>query len=385
MNFLIKIEDAINRFIEKLLEKLEAITPAFVFQWILFLKNIPQLLKKKIPVYKQKLHIMGLKFIGYTEHYTTMIRGQLMSVIMYLRSEEFKKANKFTLLLIPFKYTKVHPIKALSAVLTCFFIAGASTVIYQNAEKIVVGTKALRKPASLESAEEDLFLEFKNHKFEVKIGAPAGGHGGGHGGGGGEEHEYELYLDVKIEAQNEHEKAFLEEMEEMLDDNMEALELPVSQLPLVPDNQKQIEAAMLKSLNEDFKQIGHDNPIKAIKLKQVLSSRPVYYRQEERMMTIEDINLQLFLEDTHRNRQVWIDFSVLASNRNAILYLKDHQVELKDHLSTNVEPVIPQLPVEEEGRMIIKDKLKSEINQFLEKNQIEGKILEIYIDYLMAS
>jgi flagellar basal body-associated protein FliL len=103
------------------------------------------------------------------------------------------------------------------------------------------------------------------------------------------------------------------------------------------------------------------------------------------MMMIEDINLQLFLEDTHRNKQVWLDFSILASNRNVILYLQEHEVELKDHLSTNVEPVIPQLPIEEEGRQIIKDKIRFELNDFLEKNHIEGKILDVYLRYLMVS
>jgi flagellar basal body-associated protein FliL len=142
---------------------------------------------------------------------------------------------------------------------------------------------------------------------------------------------------------------------------------------------------MIKSLNEDFRQIGHNKPIQNIKLKQILPSRPPYYRQTERMLSITDINLQIFLEDTHRNRQVWMDFSALASNRNVILYLKEHEIEFKDHLMNNVEPIIPQLPVEDEGRSIIKDKIRSELNQFLEKNNIEGKILEVYIDYLIAS
>ncbi len=385
MNFLIKIEEAINSFIEKVLGKLKGLVPEMIFYYLEMLKHFPAAAKKKYKTkYLPKMRVTMLKFIGYTQHYTTLVRGHLMSVIMYLRSDEFKKANKKDLLLKPVRYAKFHPLKALTFLSTFAVVFAAFFVIYQNAEKIVLGTKALRKPASVETPEEDNSIVFKNHKFEVKM-APAGGHGGGHGGGGGEEHEVELFLDVKVEAQSEEDKKYLEYMEEMLDDNLEALELPVAQLPLSPENTKQIEEMMTKSLNEDFKQIGHDNPIKTIQLKQVLEGRPVYYKQAERMMTIEDINLQLFLEDTHRNKQVWIDFSILASNRNVILYLKDHEVELKDHLSTNVEPVIPQLPVEEEGKQIIKDKMRDEINQFLEKNHVEGKVLEIYVDYLMVS
>lgn len=389
MNFLIKLEEAINAFLEKLIEQLKAVTPAFVFAFLLALKNSPQTLKTKWKkVYQPKIRLMGLKFVGYTEHYTTMFRGHITAVFIYLRSDEFKKANKKDLLLKPLQYAKFNPLKALSILSITAFTVTASVIIFSNTSKIVSGTYALRKPASFSEAEEDLFVEFKNHKFEVKLGGGGGGgHGGGHGGGAAaaEEEELEIQLDVRIEAHNEHEKAFLESMEEMIDDNLEALTLPVAELPLTSENQKQIEAMMTKSLNEDFKNIGHPNPIKTILIRQKLSGRPSYYRQAERMMKVEDINLQLFLEDTHRNRQIWIDFSLLASNRNVVLYLKDHEVELKDHLTTNVEPVLPQLPVEEEGRQIIKDKLRTEINEFLQKNQIEGKILDIYIDYLIAS
>lgn len=380
MNFLVKIEEAINVVIIRLLEKLKALTPQLVFDLIAFITQLPLFFKKKYSHYLPKLRLLGLKFVGYTEHYTTMFRGNLTSAMIYLRSEEFKKADKFTLLLLPIKYIKSYPLKVLSGFFTLMILTGAATIIYQNAEKIVIGTNALRKPASFESAEEDVFIELKNHKFEVKLGSAGGGHGAAT-----DETEHLLHLDLKIEAKNIKDKQYLEYMEEMLEDNIEALELHVEQLPLTDENQKKIEEAMVNSLNTDFQQIGHQPPIKSIKIKQLIPSRPVYYRQGERMLSVANINLQIFLENTHRNRQVWIDFSILASNRNTVLYLKEHEVEFKDHLTTNVEPVIPQLPVEEEGRLIIKEKLKTELNQFLEKNGIEGKILEIYIDYLIAS
>ena len=380
MNFLIKIEEAINRFIESFSTKLISLIPDFIFIFINFLKHLPGLILQKIQNLKPKVRLFFLKFIGYTEHYTTIIRGHLISVSIYLRSDEFKKADKVDLLLKPVRFAKENPLKTISGLFSLVIFGVAITIVFQNAEKIALGTYALRKPASMESAEEDIFIEMKNHKFDVVIAPAKGGHGGG-----GEAHEYELYLDIRIEANNPHDKEYLEHMEEMLDDNLEALEMPVSQLPLTEDNKKQIEEVMRKSLNADFMKIGHDSPIKNINLKQVLPSRPAYYRQAERMMSISDINLQIFLEDTNRNRQVWIDFSILAENRNIILYLTDHEVELKDHLTNNVEPVLPQLPIEEEGRGIIKEKIRNELNDFLKKNHIEGKVLEVYIDYLMAS
>jgi hypothetical protein len=382
VNFLIKIEEAINQFIERLLEKLKVFVPDFIYAWIAFCAHLPITIIQKIQSSVSIMRFCCSKFVGFFGQYTTMVRGYFVGFMIYFRSDEFKKADKTTLLLMPIRYTKNHPLKSISGLFSLAILAVAVFTIFQNAEKIALGTLALRKPASMEKAEEDIFIEFKNHKFEVKMASAGGGHGAA---APGEAHEYELFLNIKIEASNVVEKEYLEHMEEMLEDNIEALELSVSQLPLVPANQKEIEEAMIKSLNEDFKKIGHDHPIKSIIIKQVLPDRPNYYRQAERMMSVTDINLQIFLEDTLRNRQVWIDFSVLASNRNIIMYLKNHEVEIKDHLATNVEPVIPQLPVEEEGRLIIKDKIKSELNLFLEKNGIEGKVLEIYIDYLMAS
>lgn len=371
MKFLIKIEEAINQLILRLLEKLKGATPPFVFEWLTFVAHLPIVLKKKVLSYQPKIRLMSLKFIGYTEHYTTMLRGQLTRLMIYLRSEEFKKADKFTLLLIPVKYVKAHPLKTISGFFTILILASAATVIFKNAEKIVLGANALRKPASFESAQEDIFIEFKRRKFEVKAAATAP--------------ETSLYLDILIEAKDVKDKTLLEHAEKELEHKLESLDLHVDQLPLTAENQKKIEEAMALSLNSDFEKSAHHSPIRLIKIKQVLPGRPEYYRQKERLLSVTDINLQIFLEDTRRNRQVWIDFSVLATNRNVILFLKDHEIEFKDHLTTNVEPVIPQLPVEEEGRLIIKDKLKMELNLFLEKNGIEGKVLEIYIDYLIAS
>lgn len=373
MNFLIKIEEAINQMIIRLLEKLKAKVPPFVFEWINFIVHLPHLLKEKSKVHLSKLRIIGLKFIGYFEHYVTMFRGKVTSVMIYFRSEEFKKADKFSLLQIPLKYCKAHPIIAISWVLAITAFYGAGTVIYKNTEKIVLGTNALRKPASSELAEEDIFIEYKKHKFEVDIGA------------GAEARKTALYLDLKIEAQGPKEKEYLDKMKDMLADKIKNLSPHVEGLPLSEQNQKKIEKAFVQTLNEHFHKLSHNDPIKRIEIKQVLPGRPEYYRQVERMLPVTEINLQIFLEDTRRNRQVWIDFTILASNRNTVLYLKDHEIQFKDHLTTNVEPIIPQLPVEEEGRSIIKDKIKMELDEFLKKNGIEGKVLEVYIDYLIAS
>lgn len=383
MKFLIKIEEAINQFIIRFLNKLIVLTPHFFFDWASGLSDIRHYFKDAIHLFNSKLNIVIHNFKAFLKKLVITVRSKITSLIIYLRSEDFKKTNKIEILLIPYKYTKANPSNILSVFFAVILLSGAGLIIFKNTEKIIIGTKYLRKPASIDAVEEDLFITLKNNKSEVKIG-DEGAHGGGHGAAA-EDREYEIYLDITLEAQNSEEKEFLEDMKEMLEDNIEALELKVDGLPLTSENKIKIEETMTLSLNDDIKLMGHPMPIKKIKIKQALPGRQKYYRQQERMFSINDINLQIFLEDTHRNRQVWLDFSILASNRNIILYLKEHEIELKDQLTTNVEPVIPQLPLEKEGSQIIKDKIKMELNIFIKKNNIEGEVLDIYIDYIVVS
>jgi flagellar basal body-associated protein FliL len=67
------------------------------------------------------------------------------------------------------------------------------------------------------------------------------------------------------------------------------------------------------------------------------------------------------------------------------MFLTEHEIELRDFITTNVEPVLPRLPLEEEGRGIIKDKIRDEVNEFLKIYKVEGKVQEVYIDSLISS
>lgn len=365
MNFLIKIEEALDKLILTLAEKLKAITPAFVFNIVHWLIGLPANLKKNLQRIGPKLRIYKLKFIGYSQHYMTMLTGHFVGYLIYLRSEEFKKKDKKEMILAPLRKFKTDPKIAFSvtALLLFFFFTGS--LIYRNTEKIITGTRALRTPASVRETEEPI-LEFRKINYQTKL--PAG-------------KEIEVIFNISILANSHEDLELMIKQEEKILEHLQSFPVKVDELPLQPENQKMIEDSMISSLSSAF----HLNSIKSLSIKQVLGGRPKYFMQTEKLLSFTDLNLQLFLEDTRRNRQVWVDFTVLASNRYTILYLQDHLVQVKDHLNTNVEPVIPRLPVEDEGRQIIKDKIRIEINEFLKKEGVEGKILDIYIDYLIVS
>ena len=376
MNFLQKIIDAINGLLILIFDKLFGLIPGFVFAFTKFLRHLPSDLKHKYQsVLSPKLRIYRLKFLGYTHHYTEQFKVKSKDFFTYINSEEFKNINKKELILSPFKFAVHSPKKAFVTFLALGVFCFGMNVVYTNTGIILKGTKSLRKPASAEEAELDTTFKLEKLKFEAKV---AEGHGG-------EEKEFEIVLTIKIDSPSEKDKKFLETIHEEIADALEEVEIKAKQMPLNKEDAKIIEEMMLKELNEMLKEHAHPGAIKSLSIEQVMEGRPFYFLQTEKIYGLKDVNIQIFLEDTKRNRQVYFDFSMLATNRYIVMFLTEHEIELRDFITTNVEPVLPRLPLEEEGRGIIKDKIRDEVNEFLKIYKVEGKVQEVYIDSLISS
>jgi flagellar basal body-associated protein FliL len=355
LKFLIKFEEAIDKLILTFIEKMKSLTPSFVYSGMDFIKHLPELSKKVGLSLLHKLQLVLKKFLGYFTQYFTMINGHIVGIQIYLRSEEFKKRDKVEMLLAPIRKFKTDPIKTFGVLGIIGFFSFSSYFIGTNAQKIFVGTKALRAPAS--AVVEEPIIEFKKLDFKVA--------------------EQSVSLDIILETSNIEERDELEKDKKQVEEKILTIALHAQQLPLTADDLEALKSEIMKKITTHH--------IRSVEIKQVLGGRPKYFMQVDKLLTMKNLNLQLFLEDTRRNRQVWIDFTALSTNRNIVLFLKDNDVQLRDHINTFVEPVIPQLPIEDEGRQIIRDKIKLEINEFLKKSGVEGSIQEIYLDYLMVT
>jgi hypothetical protein len=380
LNFFNKIEETINNLILMILEKLKALLPHFIFEIVPHCKHLihsfKHLLHEKLP----KLKIALLKIVEDLKHNLASGLGNFTAFSIYLKSEEFKH-NKPAIIKRFFLSLKADPKKAsINIAIFAFFTFGIF-IVFTNTKKIVDGTHKLRAPASAQPVElvPENEIELKDHKFEVALKAA-----GGHGGGGGH-HEIEIMLDIKIEAASHEQKELLEAMEEKLDVELEAFDFTLSGLPLSEEERILNEKALVIYLNKEFFNNAGTNVINKIALKQSPKKRPAYFGQEDRTFSMKSVDLQIFLEDTKKNRQVSLDYSVVASNRNAVLYFRDNEEKVRDRFSTQIEPIIPRLPIEEEGRGIIKDKIRFELNEMLKDVKIEGKVLDVYIDFLLGS
>ncbi len=127
------------------------------------------------------------------------------------------------------------------------------------------------------------------------------------------------------------------------------------------------------------------NRVPASAEEEVTYDRPNYYKQQTRFFEVNNIRLPVHFVQVNEIRSVDIDFTGTLSNRQSKQFIEKLEFQLRDHLVLQVEPVVSTFPLEEEGKEIIRQKLKAEINDFMKQNKIEGEVLEIKLTYILAN
>lgn len=348
MKFLENIVDKINEAILKAFEFAKSRVPKHFYVWLDAVKKYP---KQKFIEFKRKGRIFGLKAIGYPLFYVEKIKEFTTKTLPYIKEKE-KRAEVLSQMKAFFSHGR--NLAGLSIFILTAAVCGY--FITKNVTTIIDGTKKLRAPASL--SQEDMYVELNKIKFKALSGE-------------------DFYLNIKIFVYKEEQMIELDNKKEDLIQNISSLDFHIKELPLPRDADKHIAKQLIQLLGGET--------IKEITVTQHLPKRPTYFKQMDRQIHFFDISLQLFIEDTKRNKQVFLDFTVLSSNRTATQFFKDNEFKVRDHLNLNVEPIIPQLPLNDEGRQIIKDKIRQELQLLLINANIKADVVEIYIDYLLVS
>lgn len=113
--------------------------------------------------------------------------------------------------------------------------------------------------------------------------------------------------------------------------------------------------------------------------------KPVYYQKIDRQFTLYGVDIPVYVEKSSSIKNLRLDITIEASNRFSRNFLESKKYMVMDQINQGIEPVIPAFPLTEEGRAIIKSKIKREIDLLIKELQINGAISEIYIDEVMAN
>jgi len=114
--------------------------------------------------------------------------------------------------------------------------------------------------------------------------------------------------------------------------------------------------------------------------------RPDYYRQEDKYYAIGNFRMPIYTGETqHTLRSLQIEFVVQTSTRYARNFLQNRDILGRDYVNRKFEPFIPEFTLTEEGKQVIKSKVKDELNNLLKENHIGGEVTEVFINDLMTN
>jgi hypothetical protein len=118
---------------------------------------------------------------------------------------------------------------------------------------------------------------------------------------------------------------------------------------------------------------------------EVSYDRPEYYKKQNRHVTITNVRLPVYYANLNEVKSIDIDFTATLSNRMSRMQVDKLELQFRDHLVLNLEPMVATFPLEEEGKEILRQKLLSEMNEFMKSREIEGEVLDIKIVYVLAN
>lgn len=114
--------------------------------------------------------------------------------------------------------------------------------------------------------------------------------------------------------------------------------------------------------------------------------RPDYYKKQERELRVRNVSIPIYTggRTPASGKKVIIDFTFVSSNRYIKEFFFENSHLLKDKLNTSIEQILPDFPLEDDGKRVIKEKIKKEMQVLLDDLKIKGSIQEIYIHSIMA-
>ena len=113
--------------------------------------------------------------------------------------------------------------------------------------------------------------------------------------------------------------------------------------------------------------------------------RPIYHKKYDKHFTVYSVRIPIHGKNKRIVKQIIIDFTVETSNKYLKEYLDRKIYMVKDRFNTTIEPIIPELPLKKEGKSVLANKLKREINNLIHELKIKGEVEKVYIHSILVS
>lgn len=111
--------------------------------------------------------------------------------------------------------------------------------------------------------------------------------------------------------------------------------------------------------------------------------RSKFYKEADKILLITHVTLPVFIGELGKAETLIIDIKVKTSNMYIKTFLLRNDNLVKDKIITNTHPIIREFPLKNEGKLIIKNKIKEELNKLLKEYSIKGSIVEVNLQSLL--
>lgn len=115
-----------------------------------------------------------------------------------------------------------------------------------------------------------------------------------------------------------------------------------------------------------------------------ISSRPDYYKLDEKSHTLLNMQVPINLGGSTSLRSMLIDFTFVSSNQYTKNFLFQNEYMVQDRLNSMIDPIDAEFILEDEGKRVLKEKIKYELNLLIKDLKIEGSIEEVHIHSILA-
>ena len=114
-------------------------------------------------------------------------------------------------------------------------------------------------------------------------------------------------------------------------------------------------------------------------------TRPPYLGNERRQTQMSNFQIPIYYKDkSNIVNSIQMEFVLETSNRYLKQYIESNDHEIRDRLHTTLSPMDPQFIKTDEGRDVIKAKIRYEVNKLIKEKNIKGKIQRVSINGILS-
>lgn len=124
---------------------------------------------------------------------------------------------------------------------------------------------------------------------------------------------------------------------------------------------------------------------KVVKAKEGEIKRSPYHKISQKQFEIINLHFPVFQTEQPKPMYFSVDLVIELSSRYAAKYLRNYEMELRDHILRKIHPIVPQFPLEPEGKEVIRTKMRLEIEAFLKANNVDADVNDVHILSVMAT